>query len=358
MQTPLERYRALLESGDRLPDPVQAEAVASLDTLHRQLVERHARPWYRAWPRRRPAPRGRYLWGGVGRGKTWMMDLFFETLPLEGKQRIHFHRFMARVHEALRERESASDPLADVARQWARHTPVLCFDEFFVSDIADAMLLAGLLRGLLEHGVTLVATSNVPPGDLYRDGLQRARFLPAIDLIQQHTEVFHVGGDRDYRLRLLERSPIYHCPADAEADARLARAFERMAAGSDMNPKLLVNQRRFEARRRGDGIIWFAFDELCREARSAADYIELARAFNTVLVSGVPVMNDGDNDVARRFVHLVDEFYDRGVKLLLTADAAADRLYRGDRLAFEFERTSSRLLEMQSHEYLARPHLP
>jgi cell division protein ZapE len=358
MQTPLDRYRALLESGDRLPDPVQAETMASLDALHRQLVEHHRRTWYRPWRRRRAAPRGRYLWGGVGRGKTWMMDLFYETLPLEGKTRIHFHRFMARVHEALRERASASDPLADVARDWSHRYPVLCFDEFFVSDIADAMLLGGLLRGLFERGVTLVATSNVPPGDLYRDGLQRARFLPAIELIGRHTEVLRVGGDRDFRLRLLERSPIFHFPADAEAEARLARAFDRMAAGCDMNPKLLVNHRKLEARRRGDGIIWFHFDELCRKPRSAADYIELARAFNTVLLSGVPVLDEDDNDVARRFVHLVDEFYDRNVKLLLTADAPAARLYRGERLAFEFERTASRLLEMQSHEYLARPHLP
>jgi cell division protein ZapE len=299
-----------------------------------------------------------YLWGSVGRGKTWLMDLFFEQLPIEHKQRIHFHRFMARVHDALREHASRSDPLEVVATEWAQRCRVLCFDEFHVSDIADAMLLGGLLQGLFERGVTLIATSNVAPDELYRDGLQRARFLPAIESLKRHTQVLHVGGDTDHRLRLLERSSLYHHPLDASAEAGLAASYRSMAGDCVLAPEIEINHRRLRARQRGDGIIWFDFEVLCRQPRSAADYIEIARAFNTVLLSGVPVMDANQEDAARRFINLVDEFYDRNVKLLISAETPMEALYAGQRLAFEFERTRSRLVEMQSHAYLARPHLP
>ena len=359
MTTLLESYQAGLDDGSISADPVQAEVIVSLNTLQGELEAREARPWYKALlPGSGQPPRGRYLWGGVGRGKTWMMDQFFDCLSVQRKQRIHFHRFMARVHEELRRRGSASDPLPDIARHWARRCTVLCFDEFFVADIADAMLLSGLLQALFEQGVTLVATSNTPPGDLYAGGLQRERFLPAIALIEQHTEVIHVGGDTDYRLRLLERSPIYHCPLDEAAEQGLERAFRRMAAGCDLPRRLLVNRREFTALRRAVDSVWFTFEELCRKPRSAGDYIEIARAFNTVLISGITVMDDDTADIARRFINLVDEFYDRNVKLLVSAQAGIENLYAGQRLAFEFERTRSRLIEMQSHEYLARPHLP
>lgn len=342
-----------------MPDPHQLEAVHALEALARELTATPAQRWWQRLLGRSPsAPRGLYLWGGVGRGKTWLMDLFFDQLPIERKQRIHFHRFMARVHEALRERASQSDPLPAIAAEWARRCRVLCFDEFHVADIADAMLLGGLLEAMFERGVTLVATSNVPPDDLYRDGLQRARFAPAIAALKQHTRVLHVGGDIDYRLRLLERSALYHQPLDAAAEAGLAASFASMAANCTLPPRLLINQRPFQARQRGDGIIWFEFAELCLEPRSAADYIEIARAFNTVLLSNVAVMDDRQADAARRFVALVDEFYDRNVKLLISAAAPIEGLYTGERLAFEFERTRSRLVEMQSHAYLARPHLP
>lgn len=363
MTTPGERYRQLLDSGTFAADPEQARVVDALDTLHADLT--HAgrpgrllvRLLERLRGRRAAAARGLYLWGGVGRGKTWLMDLFFDTLPFEDKQRFHFHRFMARVHDALGERSSASDPLPDIARDWARRCRVLCFDEFFVSDIADAMLLGGLLEGLFARGVTLVATSNIPPQELYRDGLQRARFLPAIELLEAHTRVLHMGGDTDHRLRLLERSEIYHHPLDEAAEIGLASSFGNMAGDCELDPQLRVNQRLFTARRRGDGIIWFDFAELCDKPRGSRDYIEIARAFNTVLLSNVPVMDDTDNNAARRFIHLVDEFYDRNVKLLISAAASIDDLYTGQRLAFEFERTRSRLTEMQSHDYLARGHL-
>jgi cell division protein ZapE len=286
------------------------------------------------------------------------MDLFFESLPFEEKQRIHFHRFMARIHDELRNREAERDPLADIAREWAEHCRVLCFDEFYVSDIADAMLLAGILETLFEYGVTLVATSNVAPDDLYSGGLQRARFLPAIELIKQHTVVHHVADGEDHRLRLLERSSIYHYPLDDLAERAMHDNFQRMCGESEPIAILKVNQRILTARARRDDTIWFDFGELCRKPRSTLDYIQIAKAFTTVLLSNVAVMNDHTSDVARRFINLVDEFYDRNVKLLISAETPIEELYQGTRLSFEFERTRSRLIEMQSKEYLARPHLP
>lgn len=356
---PSHTYRKLIAENRIQPDPHQAAAVEALDTLwHRLVAQRRGRIWNGLTGARPAAPRGIYLWGGVGRGKTWLMDLFFEVLPSAHKQRIHFHRFMARVHEALKDHASEHDPLAGIARQWSAHCRVLCFDEFFVSDIADAMLLAGLLRALFERGTVLVATSNVQPDDLYRDGLQRARFLPAIDLLKENTDVIEVAGGADYRLRILECTEIYHYPLDPEAERRLAEGFERISAGTELASQLDINGRSFAAARRGDGVIWFGFDELCRKARSTLDFIEIARSFNTVLLSGIPVMDDASADAVRRLVNLVDELYDHNVKLLVTAEAPAAGLYTGDRLAFEFQRTVSRLTEMQSHEYLARPHLP
>jgi len=359
--TPGARYQERLESGRFAPDPEQAKVVAALDRLHGELTETGSSGlgalWRRVTGQPTPGPEGLYLWGGVGRGKTWLMDLFYDTVPFEEKQRFHFHRFMARIHDALRERGQEQDPLSDIARDWSRRCRLLCFDEFFVSDIADAMLLGGLLRGLFDNGVTLVATSNVAPDDLYRDGLQRARFLPAINLLKSRTRVMHVGGDTDHRLRLLERSETWHTPLGEFAEEGLARSFKEMTSECELNPELNINGRAFTAQRRGDGVIWFDFDTLCEQPRGARDYIEIARAFNTVLLSNVPVMDETASNAARRFINLVDEFYDRGVKLLVSAEASIDALYTGKRLAFEFERTRSRLTEMQSREYLARAHL-
>ena len=224
--------------------------------------------------------------------------------------------------------------------------------------IPGVMLLGGLLEALFRNGVTLVTTSNVEPSELYRDGLQRAKFLPAIDLLRRHTRVLHLAGSTDFRLRILEQSEIFHHPLDDDADRVMTRAFERMAAECELNHDLEINGRMFHARRRGDGVIWFEFDELGEKPRGAIDYIENTRAFNTVVVSNMPVLNEEDANAARRFITLVDEFYDRNVKLLLSAAAPIPELYTGQKLAFEFERTRSRLTEMQSHDYLARPHLP
>jgi cell division protein ZapE len=298
------------------------------------------------------------MWGGVGRGKTWLMDLFFDSLPFPDKQRIHFHRFMARVHAALRDKKDARDPLEQIAREWANECRVLCFDEFFVSDIADAMLLAVLMKELFEQNVILVATSNLHPDELYKDGLQRARFLPAINLIKQNTNLIQVDGPVDYRLRILEKSEIYHHPLDAKAKSSLEKSFLHMAGGCELNSSLEFNGRLFQSRMRGDGIIWFDFEELCQKPRSASDYIEISRSFNTVFISGLPVLDESSADAARRFINLVDEFYDRNVKLLISAAAPIEDIYNGERLAFEFQRTASRINEMQSHQYLAKPHLP
>jgi len=285
------------------------------------------------------------------------MDLFYETLPMEEKLRIHFHRFMARVHDELQARKAESDPLPAIARAWARRIRVLCLDEFYVSDIADAMLLAGLLEGLFAEGVTVVTTSNVPPADLYAGGLQRARFLPAIDLLERKLEVIAVGGDHDYRLRKLKRSELYTYPLDEAAEACMEANFQRMAGGSELPRVIRIHGRELLARRRNDDLIWFEFKELCERPRGTLDYIHLATTFHTVLLSGVTVMTAETPDSARRFINLVDEFYDRNVKLLISAAAPINALYTGQRLSFEFERTRSRLTEMQSVDYLARPHL-
>ncbi|MDX1554981.1 MAG: cell division protein ZapE [Xanthomonadales bacterium] len=361
--SPLESYDHLTATGRFTADPEQRKAVKALDRLWRVLSEPSRessglkRVWGRLAGKRHEAPQGIYLWGSVGRGKTWLMDLFYESLPIEAKRRVHFHRFMQRVHGELAELGAMADPLPLIARRWSHGTRLLCLDEFFVSDIADAMLLSGLLEALFERGVTLVTTSNIPPDDLYRSGLQRAKFLPAIERLKAHCEVVQIGGDADYRLRILERSETYHQPLDDQAEAVLAVNYEQIACGSELGSGLEVNGRMLHAKKRSDGVAWFDFSELCEGPRGAADYIELARAFNTVLISAVPVMTEKDWDAARRFITLVDEFYDRNVKLLMTAEAPIDALYTGDRLAFEFQRTRSRLTEMQSHDYLARPHL-
>jgi cell division protein ZapE len=287
------------------------------------------------------------------------MDVFAESLPAHTCLRLHFHRFMYRVHTSLAGVKGQQNPLGIVAEELVGSARVFCLDEFFVSDIGDAMILAGLLEALFERGVTLVATSNIPPADLYRDGLQRARFLPAIHLIQQHVEVVELGGDTDYRLRFLERAEIYHSPLDTEATRVLEDNFDHVAPEQGVRDSdLEVNGRPILAVRRADDVVWFAFDEICGGPRSTADYVEIARCFHCVLISDVPVLGREHNDEARRFISLVDEFYDRHVKLILSAAAPMEDLYLGERLAFEFERTRSRLTEMQSHEYLAKAHLP
>jgi cell division protein ZapE len=301
--------------------------------------------------------RGLYLWGGVGRGKTMLMDLFYESLPFAERERRHFHRFMRDVHDELRKLKSHEHPLELVAHRLARRARVICFDEFQVSDIADAMILGTLFDGLFRRGVTLVATSNVAPKELYKDGLQRQRFLPTIALLEKEAEVMHIESGTDYRLRSLQQAAIYlegppqsHRPQLEELFAAVAG--EPGTAGGH----LTVEHRRIRCVRQSDDVIWFDFVDLCEGARSQNDYIEIARDFHTVLLSDVPVLNAAHEDAARRFISLVDELYDRNVNLIVSAAAAPAELYRGKKLGFEFQRTASRLVEMQSEEYLSRPH--
>jgi cell division protein ZapE len=358
--TPKQRYAADLNRTGFVKDRAQEKAVAALDLLYQHLRQRPAVPWWRQWFRQAPAPlRGVYLWGSVGRGKTYLMDCFFECLPFAEKRRLHFHRFMRMVHERLKALPDREDPLKIVARDFSERARVLCFDEFFVADIADAMLLGRLLQYLFEDGVTLVATSNLAPDNLYKDGLQRERFVPAIRALKQHTHVLNVDGDYDYRLRHLENTRLYYVPAGVEADAHLASFFEHLAGGVHAgNEPLAVNGREIPARQHADGVVWFGFTDICAGPRSQMDYIEIARAYHTVLISDIPVLDAEREDAARRFVALVDEFYDRRVKLAASAALPLDQLYTGKCLGFEFQRTASRLVEMQSRDYLALPHLP
>ncbi len=334
---------------ERLYDELRAPA-ANGGVLNRWLDARRQR--------RRPAPRGLYLWGGVGRGKTHLMDLFFEALPFEHKLRLHFYSFIRRVHHELNAIRDTEDPLELVAKSFADRARVLCLDEMQVTDITDAMIMAGLLNGLFDRGVVLVTTSNIEPKALYKDGLQRARFLPAIDLIEANTDVVFFGGDTDYRLRTLEHAEIYHTPVDEEAQRSLEQSFHALSCVEHPHAaEIEINQRLIPVVLWDEGVVWFEFSDLCDSPRSKEDYIEIARTFHTVLVGNVPALDDAMNDPARRWIQLVDEFYDRNVKLIVSAAARPPELYTGRRLAFEFERTVSRLQEMQTHEYLARPHL-
>jgi cell division protein ZapE len=358
--TPLARYRAEVDRLGWVRDPAQEDVARRLDDLYRDLLAWRPprQPLFGKRPPVEPI-RGLYLWGSTGRGKTWLADMFYRCLPFREKSRRHFHRFMADVHAELRKHREHADPLALVADSLARRARVICFDEFFVSDIADAMILGTLFEKLFAQGVTLVATSNAPPGELYRDGLQRGRFLPAIELLERHTEIVHLGGETDYRLRLLERAEIYHSPLGQAAEKGLRALYDATAPEDTHNRgELRVLGREIPVRCRADGVVWFDFAQICSGPRSQSDYIEVARSFHTVLVSGVPLFTAENENEARRFIALVDEFYDRNVKLILSAAVPLDELYRGKRLAFEFRRAKSRLEEMRSVTYLASPHLP
>ncbi|MGB6307147.1 MAG: cell division protein ZapE [Steroidobacteraceae bacterium] len=346
-------------------DPAQRDAAARLDRLGASLTEssqslgeRLRAHWGWLPPSAAPA-RGLYLWGGVGRGKTMLMDCFYESLPFARRERTHFHRFMRRVHAELRLAKRRTQPLETVAQRLARQARVICLDEFFVADIADAMILAGLLEGLFRRGVTLVTTSNTHPEDLYKDGLQRERFLPAIESIQRHVDVVHLDGGVDYRLRQLEQAPTYFDSTLESTPRQMQQRFAALAGESAAGPReLSIEDREMAAAATGAGMVWFEFTELCAGPRSQNDYIELARLYHTVFISNIPEFTGADEDAARRFIAAIDEFYDRGVKLVVSAAAAPAALYRGDRLQQEFARTASRLIEMQTQRYLAGRHRP
>ncbi len=359
-----DAYAASLRRHGHSEDAAQLEIIAELEALQARLsasrrVGRGLRALLAsAFDRPIAAPRGLYIWGDVGRGKTFLMDLFFENLPIRAKRRVHFHRMMHEVHQRLTALPNTEDPLDKVAADVARETRVLCFDEFFVSDIGDAMILGRLLEGLFRRGVCLVATSNTEPDELYKDGLQRQRFLQAITLLKTHTRVVSMSGATDYRLRLLQKAGTYIHPNDARAGEKLAFFFDESASSEIRTDKELdVYGRKIRALKCAKGIAWFSFDDICDGPRSQADYIEIARWYPTVIVSGVPCFTAALENQARRFIALVDEFYDRRVKLILSAETGVRSLYQGSRLTGEFDRTISRLIEMQSTEYLALPHL-
>lgn len=373
MISPKQKYTQDLDSGLIVFDAMQEQVVLRLQDLFDDLAVNTDNSkvkksgfsgilagWLSGQDAIDEGTKGLYIWGGVGRGKTYLMDLFFECLPFKEKQRTHFHRFMQYVHAELTLLQGQKNPLDKLADLISSKARVLCFDEFFVLDIGDAMILAGLLDALFKRHVVLVTTSNINPDGLYENGLQRQRFIPAIELLKKHTTVFELASGLDYRLRSLERANLYLCPITAETDSELSAKFVELTRASDSDEEggeLIILDRPIKTRRHAGDIAWFEFDELCGGPRSAFDYIELAKLFHTIIIGNLPVMGDAENDRARRFVSLIDELYDRRVKLVISAEARIEALYSGQGLAFAFERTQSRLLEMQSHEYLCYAHL-
>ncbi|MGL6261625.1 cell division protein ZapE [Vibrio sp. WXL103] len=369
VQSPQERYQHDVAHNGFVKDAAQSVAIKALDRLffeYQQYISYTPEPQslidklLGRSPVTPPAPQGLYLWGGVGRGKTYLMDTFFHALTNPNKLRVHFHRFMYRVHDDLKALGEVEDPLEIVADQIASETDIICFDEFYVSDITDAMILAGLFNALFARGIILVATSNIAPKDLYRNGLQRARFLPTIALIEAHCQILNVDSGTDFRLRTLEQAEIYHAPLDAQADINLERYFAELTVHCtpDEHEQVIeVNHRQLEVVASCEGVLFATFEQLCLSARSQNDYIELSRLYHTVLLKGVTQMGANNDDAARRFIALVDEFYERNVTLIISAEVVIDALYTQGRLSFEFARCQSRLIEMQSHDYLAREHL-
>ncbi len=401
MLAPLERYHKQLEQQGYVADPAQQQAVEQLDLLYRQL-QQPVSGWKGRLDATKAPIKGLYLWGDVGRGKTFLMDLFYESLPDERKLRLHFHRFMARIHKELNAESGHADPLKLIAKRLAKECNVLCFDEFFVSDIGDAMILGRLFTALFENGLTLVATSNIPIERLYWNGLQRQRFEPAIQLLLKHTQEIHLNGEEDHRLRHLQHQQTYFLSPDAQfktlfqqlveqqkAEQRVELVDERDAIPlvfeQESSKTLSVCRRPIDVIELSSHVVWFNFDALCNGPRSQLDYIELASRFSNILVSDIPLLGgecrgwikargteDGSfettetgerklsyarqDDPARRFISLVDELYDRRVNLYLSADVPLEYLYSGGSLSFEFKRTHSRLVEMQSTEYIDSKH--
>ena len=347
------------------PDEAQHIAAQELQRVHEDLDHREQRRGLLSFLSRNRVIRGVYLWGGVGRGKSFLMDSFFAFVPDVTKKRVHFHRFMQEIHKGLTKHQGQTDPMSLIAHDIADEVQILCLDEFHVTDITDAMLMRRLLEGLMVEGVVLLTTSNFAPTELYQHGLQRVQFLPAIDLILDRMTVVNVDAGTDYRLRELEKAGTYHLGADA--DRHLDEGFTHISSGAEDNAPLEIEDRLIRVRRQAPGIVWFDFEELCAGPRGKPDYIELARRYHTVLISAVPCFTLDDGNILRRFVWLVDEFYDRRVKLMLGAAVPVDDLVAAaaDSDGFQAhlnaslkERLASRLTEMQTHQYLAQPHLP
>jgi cell division protein ZapE len=354
-------YAAELAKRGFKADPAQSNAIRHLERLRAELTEAAAAPLgkriLRGLTSNADAPKGVYLWGGVGRGKTWLMDLFHASLAQVPRRRTHFYRFMQEVHADLKRLKGMQSPLDGVADKIAKKTRVICFDELFVSDIADAMILAGLFGALLKRGVALVFTSNVRPKDLYKNGLQRDRFVPTIALLEKHCEVVNVDGGIDYRLRQLTAAPIYLASDAPDTQKRLEELFDDLSDEDvESDGTITVHGRKIKVARESENVIWFDFAALCEGPRSPADYSAIASEYQSVIIANVPTFGVDADNAARRFISVIDEFYDRGVNVIVSAAAPPGELYRGEKLKFEFQRTASRLTEMQSEEYLARAH--
>ena len=358
MSSVREAYQAELKARGYQSDPAQLRAIDAL--------QRCADDWaayndkrsnsFKKLFNKPDIPKGVYMYGGVGRGKSFLMDCFYNAVPIRRKTRLHFHEFMREVHRELAGLKGTVNPLDELGKRMARKFKLICFDEFHVADITDAMILHRLLAALFDNGVGFVTTSNFKPDDLYPGGLHRERILPAIELLNQRMEVVNVDNGTDYRRRTLEQVELYHTPLGPEADAAMNEAFTRLASGGDEDPVLHIEAREIKARRRAGGVVWFDFKQLCGGPRSQNDYLEMASQFHTLLLSDVPHMPVRMASEARRFTWLVDVLYDRRVKFILSAEVAPELLYTEGPLAHEFPRTVSRLNEMQSAEYLALPH--
>lgn len=357
-QSPAKSYAKALASGQFMPDEAQAQAVHELDRVWQELIQRYenSKKVFRFFYKSN-IPCGVYMWGGVGRGKTWLMDQFYDSIPFRRKTRMHFHHFMQYVHRELNKLAGQQNPLDSVADQIYKESVVICFDEFFVSNVTDAMILSELFQKLFARGITLVATSNIAPDGLYKNGIHRNRFLPTIELVKKNCVILNVDAGVDYRLRILKQAQLFKCPLNAENQQWIEERFSALTHTQTVNKEpIIINQRIVETIAHTDDILWCEFSELCLKPRSPADFIEISNIYNTVLVSNVPHLTDYLADATRRFIYLVDEFYDRGVKLLLTSEDNIIEIYQGEKLAFEIERTRSRLLEMQSDDYLHSEH--
>ncbi len=365
--TPLSLYQADLQKPSFYPDPSQAIAIKHLqrlyDDLHNEKKPNKKENWISKIftrannSKQDSAVQGLYFYGGVGRGKTYLMDLFYHSLKTERKQRLHFHYFMLQVHKELKVWQGQKNPLQMLAKKFAKQTDILCFDEFYVDDITDAMILSGVMQELFKEGVVLVATSNIHPTDLYKNGLQRARFLPAITLIEEHCCIYNLDGGRDYRLDRLIETQIYYHPLDEQAKNSLDYTFEDLASGDKVyKTSIEINDRKIETIAYSEDTLYIDFNSLCDGPRASADYMELGILYRTIIIANVQQMSSKNNDMARRFIALVDELYNHHVIVIISAQVDVYSLYAGHKLAFEFQRCISRLIEMQSKSYLEHEH--
>ena len=365
--TPWQQYQYDLTNNNFSYDANQENAVKKLQDLYKEIIATDYKITFfkklsqRIFQTKPPQIKGLYLWGGVGRGKTYIMDIFYNALPIKNKLRAHFHHFMHAIHAELKKMAGTQDPLPTIAKQMALKYKIICFDELFVSDITDAMLLGTLFEALFNEGVILVATSNIIPDELYKNGLQRARFLPAIKLINTHCRVYNLDSGIDYRLRTLTQAEIYHYPLDTAADENLNRYFTQLMSDTEIaTDDITIDGRNIAIRQQSGGVLMIDFRSLCIGPRSQRDYMEIASLYHSVLLSNVPQMGESKtgDDIARRFLALIDEFYERQVKLIISAAVPVKEIYTDGKLNFEFKRCRSRLIEMQSTEYLALKHLP